>query len=42
MHNMGFTADTSTDLLREIETDLGWATDYRVQKLLKEWGWREG
>lgn len=27
------------DLLRGIEEDLGWATDYRVQKLLKEWGW---
>lgn len=30
------------DLLREIESDLGWATDYRVKKLLKEWGWSEG
>jgi hypothetical protein len=30
------------DLLREIEGDLGWATDYRVKKLLKEWGWNEG
>ena len=27
------------ELLREIENDLGWATDYRVKKLLKEWGW---
>ncbi|RDL41123.1 uncharacterized protein BP5553_01102 [Venustampulla echinocandica] len=27
------------DLLRGIEADLGWATDYRVQQLLKEWGW---
>ncbi|TAQ88664.1 hypothetical protein B7494_g3036 [Chlorociboria aeruginascens] len=27
------------DLLRGIETDLGWATDYRVQHLLREWGW---
>lgn len=26
-------------LLRDIETDLGWATEYRVQELLKEWGW---
>lgn len=29
------------DLLRGIEADLGWATDYRVQKLLKEWGWNQ-
>jgi hypothetical protein len=27
------------DLLRSIESDLGWATDYRVQQLLKEWNW---
>ena len=27
------------DLLRGIEADLGWATDYRVQGLLKDWGW---
>ncbi|KAL2074628.1 hypothetical protein VTL71DRAFT_8406 [Oculimacula yallundae] len=27
------------DLLRGIESDLGWATDYRVKKLLSEWGW---
>jgi len=27
------------DLLRDIETDLGWATDYRIQQLLKEWEW---
>jgi hypothetical protein len=25
-------------LLRDIETDLGWATQYRVQELLREWG----
>lgn len=25
--------------LRMIEEDLGWATEYRVQQLLKEWGW---
>ncbi|PQE32714.1 Zn(II)2Cys6 transcription factor protein [Rutstroemia sp. NJR-2017a WRK4] len=25
------------DLLRDIERDLGWATDYRVQQLLKDW-----
>ena len=28
-------------LLRSIESDLGWATEYRVQQLLKEWGWDE-
>lgn len=27
------------DLLRGIETDLGWATEYRVRQLHKEWGW---
>ena len=27
------------DLLRGIESDLGWATDYRVQRLIREWGW---
>lgn len=29
------------DLLRGIEADLGWATGYRVQQLLREWGWDE-
>ena len=29
-------------LLRGIESDLGWATKYRVQHLLKEWGWVNG
>ncbi|KAJ5655706.1 transcriptional regulator family: Fungal Specific TF [Penicillium longicatenatum] len=28
-------------LLRAIEADLGWATEYRVQQLLKEWNWNE-
>lgn len=28
-------------LLRAVESDLGWATEYRVQQLLKEWGWDE-
>ena len=28
-------------MLRAIEADLGWATEYRVQQLLKEWGWDE-
>ncbi|KAI9707378.1 MAG: hypothetical protein M1836_000339 [Candelina mexicana] len=27
------------DLLRSIETDLGWATEYRVKQLLAEWCW---
>lgn len=27
------------DLLRGVEADLGWATNYRVQQLLKEWQW---
>ncbi|KAF9894963.1 hypothetical protein FE257_004586 [Aspergillus nanangensis] len=29
-------------LLRGIEDELGWATSYRVQQLLREWGWTEG
>jgi hypothetical protein len=32
---------TTVRLLRSIESDLGWATEYRVQQLLKEWGWDE-
>ncbi|KAE8356179.1 hypothetical protein BDV28DRAFT_127532 [Aspergillus coremiiformis] len=28
-------------LLRGIEFDLGWATEYRVKQLLREWGWTE-
>ncbi|KAL2784975.1 hypothetical protein BJX66DRAFT_315838 [Aspergillus keveii] len=28
-------------LLRDIEVDLGWATEYRVKQLLREWGWDE-
>lgn len=27
------------DLLRGIEKDLGWATEYRVRQLLEQWGW---
>jgi hypothetical protein len=27
------------ELLRGIETDLGWTTEYRVKELLEEWGW---
>ncbi|KAL8900485.1 MAG: hypothetical protein Q9207_005669 [Kuettlingeria erythrocarpa] len=30
------------DLLRGVERDLGWATEYRVQQLLQEWGWENG
>ncbi|KAI9806240.1 MAG: hypothetical protein M1825_006355 [Sarcosagium campestre] len=26
------------DLLRAIETDLGWATEYRIKQLLQQWG----
>ncbi|KAL0264695.1 FACT complex subunit [Diplodia seriata] len=29
-------------LLREIETDTGWATDYRVNQLIEQWEWSEG
>lgn len=28
-------------LLRDVESDLGWATGYRVKQLLKEWGWND-
>ncbi|KAL8915043.1 MAG: hypothetical protein Q9171_000483 [Xanthocarpia ochracea] len=28
------------DLLRGIEKDLGWATEYRVEQLLQQWGWQ--
>jgi hypothetical protein len=27
------------DILSSIEADLGWATDYRMKQLLKDWGW---
>jgi hypothetical protein len=29
------------NLLRGIETDIGWATDYRVQQLMELWQWEE-
>lgn len=29
------------DLLRDIETDIGWATDYRVRQLIEEWQWHD-
>ncbi|KAL4905197.1 hypothetical protein BDW74DRAFT_153212 [Aspergillus multicolor] len=28
-------------LLKDIEKDLGWATEYRAQQLRREWGWDE-
>ncbi|KAL4782659.1 hypothetical protein BJX76DRAFT_368960 [Aspergillus varians] len=28
-------------LLQDIEVDLGWATEYRVKQLFREWGWDE-
>ncbi|KAL1864378.1 hypothetical protein VTK73DRAFT_5941 [Phialemonium thermophilum] len=27
------------DILRRANSDLGWETEYRVQQLIKEWGW---
>lgn len=32
---------TILGLLRGIEADTGWATEYRVKQLLKEWEWEE-
>jgi hypothetical protein len=32
---------TIIGLLRGIEADTGWATEYRVKQLLREWGWDE-
>ncbi|ATZ52245.1 hypothetical protein BCIN_08g00170 [Botrytis cinerea B05.10] len=29
------------DLLKDVEIDLGWATDYRVKQLVKDWNWHE-
>jgi hypothetical protein len=29
------------NLLRDIETDIGWATDYRVRQLVQQWQWEE-
>lgn len=28
-------------LLRDVETDIGWATDYRVRQLVEQWNWEE-
>jgi hypothetical protein len=28
-------------LLRDIETDIGWATEYRVKQLIEQWQWEE-
>lgn len=27
------------DIMRRVNADMGWETEYRVQQLLKEWGW---
>jgi hypothetical protein len=29
------------NLLRDIETDIGWATEYRVKQLVEQWQWEE-
>lgn len=29
-------------LLRDVENDIGWASDYRVQQLLQQWQWESG
>lgn len=29
------------NLLRDIEADIGWATDYRVRQLIEQWQWEE-
>ncbi|KAI9817894.1 MAG: hypothetical protein M1827_001013 [Pycnora praestabilis] len=29
------------DLMRSVEADLGWASEYRVKQLLREWDWTE-
>ena len=29
------------ELLKAVERDLGWATEYRIQQLLREWEWDE-
>jgi len=29
------------NLLRELESDIGWATDYRVRQLVEQWQWEE-
>ncbi|KAF2856845.1 hypothetical protein T440DRAFT_11364 [Plenodomus tracheiphilus IPT5] len=28
-------------LLRDVETDIGWATDYRVRQLVEQWQWEQ-
>lgn len=28
------------DILRKVNSELGWETEYRVQQLLKEWNWK--
>lgn len=29
------------NLLRDVESDIGWATDYRVRQLVEQWQWEE-
>lgn len=29
------------ELLREIESERGWATEFRIKQLLKEWSWKD-
>jgi hypothetical protein len=29
------------NLLRDVETDIGWATDYRIRQLVEQWQWEE-
>ena len=32
--------DVILDLLRRVNLELGWETEYRVEQLLREWGWK--
>jgi hypothetical protein len=29
------------NLLRDVESDIGWATDYRARQLVQQWQWEE-
>lgn len=29
------------NLLRDVEADVGWSTDYRVRQLLEQWQWQD-
>ncbi|KAF2270802.1 hypothetical protein CC78DRAFT_610863 [Lojkania enalia] len=33
--------EVALNLLRDIETDIGWATDYRVKQLIEQWQYEE-